>query len=1063
MAEILDLNKISSVLDINEKDNASIKQCQDNFAKYLSLPNIGPLLLTLALNKDNQFSDNIALMAAIQLKNYINSYWKFGNDAKENQQLSFDNEKIIVISEEDKDFIRKHILEGVVYIVDKENKLILKQFNPSVKKILKLDYKTKWNTDFVEVLIKCFESQNQKQIYAGIMLFYQLSKLFEYEDAENQKIYNEVLIKINNKLLLFLSECKDLNNNVEAMVVYKLIKIFFKSFQTEIPETFQNKEIFHQWSEFMVLMLKTELKKEYIGDNKNIFWKLKHICFQTLTRIVQKYANLSVKKKSEFQINLENEYIEKYYDLFKVIYTNYNNNQGYVDDYGKSYIYCFFTFLLNKKKFKEKVIQLFMENENLLEVIIKDCFMTKEDLETWVNDPKNYIAQKAEEISMYTSKRYRALKLVSALLEYKDKKIKKNICYNKIFSFLCNSLVKDSQNLEQEINNIKNNFLKDPTNEAYLLYTNNIPHILYKESIIFIIKNNAEIITKQSNITDIEALIERYIFPELTSPCGLLREQSCDLIVKFGGISFTKNQLLENIIKILCKLMEGDPQLSVKLYASLAIGVLFDKQITKELLKGNIKNIFEINLKLMDETDMEEIMDNLQEIVKYFTEESQQYIVQLSNYLIKYFEKIKSKENDEENVMDNYGLISNIVTTFCNFIQYFINNKDIYPNIEKNIDILLEYCLQNSCDRLEEGLDIIEAILKYGNTIPKHVWKFYVPLVESVIGSEEELEDFKKEFPNQVFTGTGYESILDVVKLVCNFIAKEPNTFIGLEVKKGVKYFDYAIKLIESIIAISESKSSYTEIKYSLRLISTLFDCYKGKIDMLLEQIIKYILIKYKNNMKKDLENYLQNLLSICFIYDPLKTLNAFQKENCTKDIFIFWFRGLDNLQKLIDMKYNLLGICSLISLDQTQQDKLIMDNMKQILEKIYMITEKISKKTKEKEDDKENDDNNYENLGADEDFEEGENNMDEMLKKIMDGPGGDDDDDLSYEEEDDDDKPLTNFEKQSPILFVKNTLDALSQKSPEISKIIIETLGEKINNLREIFNIEEKRLAHDK
>jgi hypothetical protein len=232
---------------------------------------------------------------------------------------------------------------------------------------------------------------------------------------------------------------------------------------------------------------------------------------------------------------------------------------------------------------------------------------------------------------------------------------------------------------------------------------------------------------------------------------------------------------------------------------------------------------------------------------------------------------------------------------------------------------------------------------------------------------------------------------------------------------------------------------------------------------MLLEQIIKYILIKYKNKMKKDLEIYLQNLLSICFIYDPLKTLNAFQKENCTKDIFIFWFKGLDNLQKLIDMKYNLLGICSLICLDQNQQDKLIMDNMKQILEKIYKITEKISKKTKDKEEDKENDDNNYENLDVDEDFEEGENNMDEMLKKIMDGPGGDDDDDLSYEEEDDDDKPLTNFEKQSALIFVKNTLDALSQKSPEINKIIIETLGDKINNLKEMFNNEEKRLAHNK
>ena len=49
--------------------------------------------------------------------------------------------------------------------------------------------------------------------------------------------------------------------------------------------------------------------------------------------------------------------------------------------------------------------------------------------------------------------------------------------------------------------------------------------------------------------------------------------------------------------------MQNDPQLVVKLYASLAIGTLFEKDITKNLLKGNIKNIFDINLKLIEETD----------------------------------------------------------------------------------------------------------------------------------------------------------------------------------------------------------------------------------------------------------------------------------------------------------------------------------------------------------------------------------------------------------------------------------------------------------------------------
>ena len=222
-------------------------------------------------------------------------------------------------------------------------------------------------------------------------------------------------------------------------------------------------------------------------------------------------------------------------------------------------------------------------------------------------------------------------------------------------------------------------------------------------------------------------------------------------------------------------------------------------------------------------------------------------------------------------------------------------------------------------------------------------------------------------------------------------------------------------------------------------------------------------MLKYKiNKIDKKLENYLQNLLSACFIYDSLKTLEIFQKNKCTQDIFIFWFKDLDKLERMGDMKYNLIGICSLISIDQNKQDKLIIDNMKQILEKIYIITEKINKKIKENEKDYNNEEDLNEDFGENEENEGGGiNNIDEKIKNIIDGEGFDYDEDLSYEEEDDDDKPLTNFEKQSPILFVKNTLNAVSQKSPDIYKIIMETLGDKINILNSIFNDEEQRLAN--
>ena len=177
MAEKLDINKLCSILDITAIGNANAKEIEDKFSKYKTLPQFGPLLLTIACNNENKFSNEISLNASIQLKNYINSYWRYGDDPEINQSLSFDNEQIVVISNEDKNYIRQNILEGIIYIVGKENIKILKQFNQCAKKILKLDYKSIWRNAFNDCIIKCFNSQDQKIIYSGIMLLYQLSKI----------------------------------------------------------------------------------------------------------------------------------------------------------------------------------------------------------------------------------------------------------------------------------------------------------------------------------------------------------------------------------------------------------------------------------------------------------------------------------------------------------------------------------------------------------------------------------------------------------------------------------------------------------------------------------------------------------------------------------------------------------------------------------------------------------------------------------------------------------------------------------------------------------------------
>ena len=878
----IDFQKLCIILDVN--NNISQRKEYDSLLlKYQILPKYGPYLLTIACNKDGTIPNQISQAAAITLKNYIISNWKFGEDEKLNKQLCFEGENIIVISNEDKDFIRKNILDGVIYIIEKENVKILKQFNQCVKKILKLDYKDIWQNDFMNYIVNCINSQDQKKIYAGIILFYQLSKIYEFEDVKNQKIYNEALKLVNNKFLYFIDMCKGIKNNVEAMILYKLFKIFFKNFQGETPSFILNNEIYKNWSFYLVQILKTPVDKNYVEDKNSIFWKLKKICFRIVTRVTQKYKN---KEKNEihnnFRDNLLNEYLPQYYDIFTIIFSNCSKNQEYIDNNGKLYVYQFYYFLLDLPDFKEKVAKLFLENDLLLEEIIKDCILTQNDLDAWVNSPKEYIAQKEEELSMFNTKKYRAMHIIKYFMEYKDKKSKKYIFFDKIFNFFCNELIKDEQNLSIEENDIKTILLKNPNNEDYLLNPQNAPYCLKKESILFLLKKNSEVISKNA---DSDLLIKKLIFPSLQSPCGLLREQSCDFISKF---KIKNEELLEELIKILCFLMEKDPQLSVRLYACISLGNFFDNEKVRNMIKGNVKKILEISLKLMDETDVELIMDNLQEIIKYFTRESQQYVVELGDYLIKYFLRIIEKEKnmeDESKFMDTYTIKNNIVTTFTIFIRYFINTPEIYNKITNHIDTLINYYLTKS-DTPECGFDLIEDILKYSEKSNSyyHIFKFFIPLIQTVIGTEEDLAEFHESYPNQIFNGQGFESILDIGRIVCYYIAKDPKSFIDLKDNNGVGYIVYTTKLIENIIQVSESKGDYGEIKFCLGIIMTLFDYYKGQMDKLMNDLIEYVSHKIKNgNIKnKFLIQFLLNVISICFIYDPIKCLNALQNKNIT-------------------------------------------------------------------------------------------------------------------------------------------------------------------------------------
>ena len=1044
----LNISMLSSILQVNSID---IKTLHENEAKnnyYKTLPNYSPLLLAISCNYNKEFPEEISLNAAIQLKNYISSYWKYSEKNKNINNNENDNEYLI-ISEEDKKYIRIKILEAMAYIVNIENIKIMKQLNQCVKYILKYDFREKninYNKDFINKIILYLNSKDLKQTYAGIILFYQLSKIFEFDNEDSQKIYDQELIKVNTYLLSSLYECKDINNHIQAKFSYKIIKIFFKSFQGAIPELFTQENIFDTWINYIINVIKVPINQENINinTNKNIFIKLKRICYQTITRIIQKFSKYySKNEKIPFEIMINNKYTNIFLEIYRTIFTKCFNNPQFLDDYGKTCIYNFFSILMENenKSFVKNVISMFMNDNNneLLNNIINDSFITYEDLEMWSNNPKKYLAEKVEILSSILTKRYNSCKLFSSLFSYAEKKKEQPKYCRTLFDFLCKCLMAEENQLNKEKQYLMNN--KEP---YYLIY-NKIIYCLRKESILYLLFDNKSILKKYLK-NDLENFLESIVYPELNSPCGFLREQVCAFIKALKGFKFTNKTFVENLTKSFSYLMQNDSALPIRFESSMALCSILNEKNTKELIKGNIQILLQIYLKLMEETDLEEIMECLQEIVTNFTEESKIYIVELSDYLIKYFKKIISNINnddDQENQVDDFSLINNIINTFSNFIHYFINNENIYPKIEKYIDILLNYCIiVEPYDKLEDGINLLEEILINCKSLPKHIIKFFIPLINTIISIEEENRE-----------ECGLENIMDINKLICFYIYKDEGLIINLNDNNGIAYFDYIIKYMKYIINICDKNKEYRDYIYVFELYNTLFDKYKNnnKMKILLVEILNIILSKYEN-CKKDnkLSNYLCLLLTTSFIYYPIECIQYFLNKNRLREILLFWFMEIDNIRTHKQMKYNLFGICALISLDKNTQNKLVIDNLKLFIDKILKLTDIISKKLVKENKSKE-DKNNKINEDDDEDYDE-----DELYKKFLEQKEiNDDEDDEDWEEEEDEEEDInfTEADKVNPILYVKNIFDLIKQKYPEMFSNILDILGANINKLNDIFN----------
>lgn len=440
-------------------------------------------MLQIAIDSSAPFA--IQQNAAIQLKNLVCKNWKFGNDMELNLAMRFeDDEKIIVISDADKESIRNNIFNAFLL---NSNKLIRKQFCECIKKICKFELGNKFSF-VIDNIISCFTSGDDSKIFAGVIIFYNISKLYSVESGDYKLPYTSAFLKLHDFLMNFILTLLDKFENPEACyIIYKIIKIYFLSTQTDLNDLITNPTNLEKWMKVLLYIL----EKKYTGDlikksndsaeikflEKNIYWKIKIYAMKIFNIAYYKHSHKSKAKDpkmKEYSSQITNVYAEKFFDVsLNALFASKNE---FIPDSLGCAIYKFFADLVTKNHLIAKI-------EANLEIILKDyiiqsAFLRKEDVELWKHDMKDFILKEFDIVEWYDSERQGALKFLKELSVYKRKVNKKKEKFPAYFELIFKFLVTVLETYENQVK------------------TGHHPDYRIKEATLYLIENLEEQISK---------------------------------------------------------------------------------------------------------------------------------------------------------------------------------------------------------------------------------------------------------------------------------------------------------------------------------------------------------------------------------------------------------------------------------------------------------------------------------------------------------------------------------------------------------------------------------------
>mmetsp|Transcript_7566 Transcript_7566/g.11844 ORF Transcript_7566/g.11844 Transcript_7566/m.11844 type:complete len:1061 (+) Transcript_7566:86-3268(+) len=991
----------------------------------------GSTVMLLQVAAENQVQYEVRQAAAIQLKNICRECWierfsALGYNQSESAQ------KPQVLAEDDKDVVRINLVEALMAEHEKSVRDLLAE---TLHSIAIHDFPEKWPS-LVPTLLHTISQNNDPakalSVHNALLALRKVCKRYEYKSKDQRGPLNEIVVKSFPLLLPLAQRLSDPGSNSleAAMMLKQILKIFWSSTQFYLPggdgtspsPTLSHPDSLQPWFDILCAALIKPLPEASTGqeprdqptsiEDRNAWpwWKVKKWAVQIMSRLfsrygIPQYAEEEVQDFAKhFSQNVATQMLQPVCEVLNLRPTGQFCTDRVVH-LCLTYVDLAIDLAPTYKMLKPHMDFL------LYKVCFPTMCLTQEDVETFENDPHEFVHRQSSPLVDFYDPRMAAITVVTDLVQHRGQDVTQPL-----LTFMTEILQRHNTAAESEKNHVE----KDG---ALLTFGSLSKYLL----------------SKKKYAGEIEGLLVTSVFSDFSSPVGFLRYRACWMVQQFSTVQWSDDGTnLRTLIQFVLQRL-SDPALPVQIEASKALRFLIESDGAEQTLLPVLPQLLTEYFRIMNEIGNDEVVAALQVIIDKFGDHIEPHAQALVSQLAGAFDQYCNAGEDDDDD-DAAMAAAQCLECIATVLKGICEKPQLYKSLEPQLIPLVLKILGNDGDYIEYlecALDILTFLTYFPSEITPDLWQAF-PLIYIA------------------FDQWAYDYLSLMVPPLQAFIAKDPAAFLKGSAALAEGTVSYA-DLVFAIVAktVSNDRSSESECRQALGLFLSILHSCPGQVDNYLPMINEIVLGKLGQQVNEEIpltRIAIYQVIGSALYYNAPLELAELEKRGVTQQVFSKWILDAETSmnEKFLPRKLTIMGLGSILTVPPVNMPASIGSSIPALISQLVSMSislredaEKHAVEDAQGEQDgttpfpaaqvEEDDD---EGFGEDEDVT---NEVDEAYKKALNGGSGWDDDmakflmgDFDDEGDDFDDDFISPLDSIDELVFLSDTLKTAFAQNPD-------------------------------